>query len=135
MTRTARWNGTPADSDYAAAAAYLSLLGGSPASLAIVDALRSAPVVNHRANDLLRASALPLLPADDPEVAKDFKKVKRGERMSQVLLVRGELHDNRALTVADGYHRICASYHLDEDAPIPCRIADLARSTAARPRR
>ena len=27
------------------------------------------------------------------------------------------------LTVADGYHRICASYHLDEDADIPCRIA------------
>jgi hypothetical protein len=27
------------------------------------------------------------------------------------------------LTVADGFHRICASYHLDEDADIPCRIA------------
>jgi hypothetical protein len=25
----------------------------------------------------------------------------------------------------DGYHRICASYQLDEDADIPCRIADL----------
>jgi hypothetical protein len=27
------------------------------------------------------------------------------------------------LTIADGFHRICASYHLDEDADIPCRIA------------
>ena len=26
---------------------------------------------------------------------------------------------------ADGYHRICASYHLNEDAEIPCRIVDL----------
>jgi hypothetical protein len=32
-----------------------------------------------------------------------------------------------ALTIADGYHRICASYHLDEDADIPCRIADPPR--------
>jgi hypothetical protein len=29
------------------------------------------------------------------------------------------------LIVADGYHRICASYHLDENTDIPCRIADL----------
>jgi len=44
-----------------------------------------------------------------------------------VLLVRGELASEVPLTIADGYHRICASHHLDEDAPIPCRIADLAR--------
>jgi hypothetical protein len=42
-----------------------------------------------------------------------------------VLLVRGRLGAGVPLTVADGYHRICASYHLDENAPIPCRIADL----------
>jgi len=29
------------------------------------------------------------------------------------------------LVVADGYHRICASHHLDENADIPCRMADL----------
>jgi hypothetical protein len=28
------------------------------------------------------------------------------------------------LQIADGYHRICASHHLDEDADIPCRIAE-----------
>jgi hypothetical protein len=33
-----------------------------------------------------------------------------------------------ALTVADGYHRICASYHLDEDTDIPCRIVDYTTS-------
>jgi len=27
--------------------------------------------------------------------------------------------------VADGYHRICASCHLDEDADIPSRLVDL----------
>jgi hypothetical protein len=39
--------------------------------------------------------------------------------------VRGDLHTNRPLVVADGYHRICASYHLDENADIPCRVVDL----------
>jgi hypothetical protein len=43
-----------------------------------------------------------------------------------VLLVRGRLGAAEVpLTVADGYHRICASYHLNEDADIPCRIVDL----------
>jgi hypothetical protein len=28
------------------------------------------------------------------------------------------------MTIADGYHRICASCHVDEDAEIPCRIVD-----------
>jgi hypothetical protein len=41
------------------------------------------------------------------------------------LLCRGMLRPEVPLSVADGYHRICAGYHLDEDADIPCRIADL----------
>jgi hypothetical protein len=41
-----------------------------------------------------------------------------------VLLVRGAFGSGVPLTVADGYHRICASYHLDENADIPCRLVD-----------
>ena len=48
-----------------------------------------------------------------------------GKKLSPVVLVIGELHDERPLTVADGYHRICASYHLDPDALVPCQIVDL----------
>jgi hypothetical protein len=70
------------------------------------------------AKDILRAAGLPLLSADDPEVAADLEKVKRGSKLSPVLLVRGE-----PLWIADGYHRVCASYHLDEKAQVPCRIA------------
>jgi hypothetical protein len=69
------------------------------------------------AKDILRASRLALLPADNHEVAKDLRKVKAGAKLSPVLLVRGT-----PLWVADGYHRVCASYNLDEDAEIPCRI-------------
>jgi hypothetical protein len=26
--------------------------------------------------------------------------------------------------IADGYHRVCASYHVEENTDIPCRIVD-----------
>ena len=94
-------------------------------SAAIVDQLQTASTASRKAKDLMRASRLPLLPADDPEVARDLKRVAKGERLSPVLLVRGTAAAGMPLIVADGYHRICASYHLDEDAEIPCRIVDL----------
>jgi hypothetical protein len=88
----------------------------------LVRRLRAAPIVHRKAKDLLRASALPSLAADNVHVAKDIAKVKGGELLSPVLLVQGQLDAGIPLTVADGYHRICASYHLAEDAVIPCRI-------------
>lgn len=113
------WKDEPEEHDFPAAADYLSLSFVEPASASIVDALRSAVTTHRKAKDLLRAARLELLPRDDPEVAKDLKKIARGEALSPVLLVRGS-----PLVVADGYHRICASYHLAEDAEIPCRLAD-----------
>jgi hypothetical protein len=41
-----------------------------------------------------------------------------------VLLVRGELRTGLPLIVADGYHRLCASYHVDGATDIPCRVVD-----------
>lgn len=87
---------------------------------------RSSRIEHFMAKDLFRASGLPHLEADDHEVVKDLHKVKSGEQLSPVLLVRGPVLLVRAtpLWVADGYHRICASYHLDEDEVIPCRIVE-----------
>lgn len=65
-----------------------------------------------------------MLPTDNVHVAEDLAKVRQHERLSPILLVRGRLADDVALTVADGYHRICASYHIDENEDIPCRIVD-----------
>jgi hypothetical protein len=125
MSTRERWAATPADHDYAAAADYLSLLFDAPTVQVLVQRLRRAEPLTRKAKDLLRASGLALLPGDDHEVAKDLKKIKKKEPLSPVLLVRGGLDHDRLLTVADGYHRICVSYHLDEDADIPCRMADL----------
>jgi hypothetical protein len=57
------------------------------------------------------------LDRDDSEVTADLEKVKLGTKLSPVLLVEGI-----PLWVADGYHRVCASYHLDEKAPVPCLV-------------
>jgi len=127
MPTTEHWKEEPDDHDYPAAADYLSLLMSAATANQIVRRLRAAAIVHRKAKDLLRASRLPLLPIDNPHVAKDIQKVKAARLLSPVLLVRGRLAAQVPLEVADGYHRICASYHLDEDADIPCRIVDRAR--------
>lgn len=113
---TGHWKREPDAHDYPAAEAYLSLLTAE--ADVKVAALKKAPLQHGKAKDLMRASRLPLLRADNVHVERDMHKVRDGEKLSPVLLVRGD-----PLTVADGYHRICASYHLDEDADIPYRIA------------
>jgi len=118
------WKDEPEDHDFPAAGAYLTLLFPEAAVASLVAALRAAEGTTQKAKDLLRASRLELLPADNPHVASDLAKVDSGERLSPVLLVLGRGADGVPLIVADGYHRICASYRLDENADIPCRIVD-----------
>jgi hypothetical protein len=125
MSGPEHWKQEPDEHDYPAAADYLSLLLEPDSVKRVVAALRAAPVERRKAKDLLRASGLPLLPVDNAHVAKDLHKVHDGEKLSPVLLLRGDLLTGRPLVVADGYHRICASYHLDENTDIPCRIGDL----------
>ncbi len=122
------WKDEPDDHDYPAAEDYLSLLLAPSRAKHVVRRLRDAPLVHRKAKDLLRASRLPVLPPDNFHVARDLQKVKEGKALSPVLLVRGQLAAEVPLTVADGYHRICASHHLDEDTDIPCRVADLPRT-------
>ena len=121
---TERWKSEPEEHDFPAAVDYLSLVVSQDVATRLGERLRGAPLVHRKAKDLLRASGLPLLPPDNVHVVKDQKKVDAGQKLSPVLLVRGDVGRN-PLIVADGYHRICVSYHIDEDADIPCRIADL----------
>ena len=124
MAAKRHWKELPDQHDYPAAAAYLSLVMPQNKADDVVSALRATPVVHRKAKDLLRASNLPDLPPDNVHVAKDLAKVKTGRLLSPVLLVGGRRDAGVPLTIADGYHRICASYHIDEDAVIPCRIVD-----------
>lgn len=118
-----RWKVQPDDHDYPAAAAYLSLIADDGTVGRLVDEIKKAPIVHAKAKDILRAATLPELPPENVHVAKDLAKVKAGKSLSPVLLVRGGIGRGLPLVIADGYHRVCASHHLDEDTDIPCRIA------------
>ena len=118
------WTHEPEEHDYPAAEDYLSLLMTQASAQELADRLRTVAVLHRKAKDLLRASGLPLLGPDNVHVAKDLDKVREGRRLSPVLVVRGDLATDLPLTIADGYHRICASHHINEDADIPCRMAD-----------
>lgn len=119
------WKDEPDEHDYPAAVDYLSLLMGEEKVRAVVRGLREAAITRRKAKDLLRASRLALLLPENAHVALDLEKVRRGDHLSPILLVRGDVGSDVPLTVADGYHRICASYHIDENADIPCRIAEM----------
>jgi hypothetical protein len=119
---TEQWKDEPDVEDFPAAQSYLSLLVGPETATKLVKALRKQDGLTHfAAKDILRASELPLLGPEDSEVAADLEKVKFGKKLSPVLLIQGS-----PLWVADGYHRVCASYHLNEKTELPCRI--VARS-------
>ena len=85
-----------------------------------VEKLKSAAVTTFKAKDIFRASGLSLLGVSNSHVEKDRRKIRDGKKLSPLLLVR-EAARGRVI-IADGYHRLCAVYSLDEDAMIPCKI-------------
>jgi hypothetical protein len=111
------WLRVPEAHDFPAAEDYLQLLFSKKTAAALVAKLRKTETVVRKAKDVLRASGLPLLGRDNIHVHEDIQKVKKGKKLSPVLLVTG-----RPLIIADGYHRVCAIYALSEDLEIPCRL-------------
>ena len=77
--------------------------------------------------DILRAAQLSLLPVENPHVAADLTKIGKGVALSPILLVRGDIVAGVPLQIADGYHRVCASYHTDENTDIPVVLVKLTR--------
>jgi hypothetical protein len=128
-----RWAEEPEEHDFPAALDYLTLLLSETRAGRVVAALRRSPTVHRKAKDILRASRLAALEGHNVHVAKDLNKIKSRTQLSPVLLVRGDLRSDLPLTIADGYHRVCASFLVDENTAIPCRIVDLSESEEARP--
>jgi hypothetical protein len=120
VRETVKWLDKPEMHDYQAAEDYLSLIM-SPDQAAdrrrqLSDAQNQ--VTHRKAKDILRASQLALLAQDSKHVAADLAKVNMGQALSPILLLRGT--DEHPLIIADGYHRVCASYWVDENTDIPC---------------
>ena len=117
-----KWLDEPEAHDFDAAADYLSLVGDPDVVEKTVAALRRAEPTYRKAKDILRAADLALLPTSNPHVKADLDKIRIGKRLSPILLVRGNAAHGARLQIADGYHRVCASYVTDENTPIPCRL-------------
>jgi hypothetical protein len=115
-----QWLEGPEDHDYPAAESYLSLHYEEKVAATFVTKLRRAPISQFKAKDIFRASGLSLLGVSNSHVEKDRKKIHDGRKLSPLLLVR-ETERGRVI-IADGYHRLCAVYSVDEDATIPCKI-------------
>ena len=116
------WLSDPEPHDYPAALDYLELELPRKEAIQLVSALKSAPTIVKKAKDVLRAARLPLLDGSNIHVRENLRKVRKGKKLSPVLLVV----DGR-LIIADGYHRVCAIYELSEDLEIPCRLVHRRR--------
>src|SRR5689334_12129335 len=118
-----KWLDQPEAHDYDAAAAYLSMLAERAEVDRTVTALKACKPVFRKAKDILRAAELQLLPDTNAHVRSDLAKISDGKNLSPILLVRGSAVGGYPLQIADGYHRVCASYLTDENTDIPCHLA------------
>jgi len=115
-----RWLPQPENHDYPAALSYLGLVYSPRIAKRLVRRLKHAPLMEFKAKDIFRASALPLLPLRNAHVKQDEKRILARRDLSPILLVRDDRRGR--VIIADGYHRLCAVYAFDEDAVIPCKI-------------
>ena len=118
-----KWLEKPEAHDFPAAADYLDLLADAQSVKKLAKKLKAGAVTHKKAKDILRAARLRLLDDDNPHVAADLSKIKNEQPLSPILLVRGDFTKGVPLQIADGYHRVCASYHTDENTDIPVILA------------
>ena len=115
-----KWLDAPQVQDYPAARNYLTLIIKPGEAKAAVTKLKTAKVVEFAAKDIFRATRLSLLGISNSHVEKDRAKIIAHQKLSPLLLYRDKR--NGRVVIADGYHRLCAVYSVDEDAMIPCKI-------------
>jgi disulfide oxidoreductase YuzD len=116
-----KWLELPEEHDYPAAESYLNLIYDPETAARFVRLLKAAPVSEFKSKDIFRASGLSLLGVSNSHVGKNIEKMRAGKALSPLLLVRDKA--NGKVVIADGYHRMCAVYTVNEDALIPCKIA------------
>lgn len=83
-----KWLREPEDHDYPAAKSYLRLLYDERTAVGHVDKLKRTRMSKFKAKDIFRASRLSLLGISNYHVKKDRRKIKAGESLSPLLLIR-----------------------------------------------
>jgi len=118
-----KWLKKPADHNYPSAESYLSLILEPRAAQNVVYLLKKEPISFFKARDIFRASGLPLLGISQHQIEHNLKKIESEESLSPILLLRDI--DAKKVIIADGYHRLCAVYHHNDNMEIPCQIKTL----------
>lgn len=114
------WFSEPEEHNYPSALSYLSLLYAEDIAQLFVDQLQAAGMTKFKAKDIFRASHLSLLGISNYHIRMNYRKLKKHIPLSPILLVRDTRYPR--VIIADGYHRLCSIYHIDENASIPCKI-------------
>lgn len=123
MDQRIKWLKQPESHNYPAALSYLSLIFPLEMAVRLVEALKTAETIETKAKDIFRASGLSLFGISNSHVKKDLRKIKKGKKLSPLLLVSDR--SNGRVIIGDGYHRLCAVYAKHEDIWIHHRIVDV----------
>ena len=67
-------------------------------------------LISYKAKDILRASGFAPLSPNDSEIVDQLKRIRNGLPLHPIILVTV----NSKLYIADGFHRVCACYSLDD---------------------
>lgn len=118
-----KWHKKPQEHDYPAAEEFLTLFLPSNYAKTLVKKLKDKDMTSYYAKDILRVSQLPALGEDNRHVKHNLLKMKKGEELSPILLVKDAT--SKKVFIVDGYHRLCAVYHYNEDIRIPCKIVSM----------
>lgn len=121
--KSLKWKDAPEDKHYQASNDYLSLIYPNSQVTAIVTRLRANAIRYFKAKDIIRASGLTPLLANNINVQKNLRKIGDDTALTPVLLVQDSV--NGKVIIADGYHRTSAVYHDNEDNDIACKITNL----------
>jgi hypothetical protein len=114
------WLSKPIEENYTAANSFLGLIYDAPACFELMKELKSSPIVEFKARDIFRAAGITSLGANNSDVEKERKKIKKHVGLSPILLARDFM--NKKVTIADGYYRLCAVYAINKDSVIPCTL-------------
>ena len=115
------WRDEPKYKSFVEAQEYLDIFGLGRE----VRRFNRASSKTMKAKDILRVTGQTPAKPKDPHVKKKLKQMQKGKKIQPVLLiwVDGALGPKPQLLIADGFHRISAAFHLDEDTEVHTLLA------------
>lgn len=115
------WSPEVKESNYSGATNFLNLVYPFDIVPTLILKLNVQSLREFEAKDIFRASKLNLLPKDNFHVKVTTSFIDNEIQISPILLIK----DKGKLVIADGYHRLCAIYHYNENSLIQCQIIEV----------